>query len=76
MKPADMWVYTFFPSGVGVFVSFFFFYFLPHKCCLDARGRKGGRDAAESLALRGDPTQIGGGGVGEPLVMQRDGERR
>lgn len=35
-----MWIYTFFP-GVAGGLFLFFFYFLPQKCCLDGRGRKG-----------------------------------
>lgn len=75
-----MWVYTFFPSEVGVF---------PHKCCLDGRGRKvrelclplpqahGRRDAAESLVLCGDPTRrLVVVGVRELLIMQQDRDRR
>lgn len=36
----------------------------------------GEEDAVESLVLRGDPTQVGGGGVQEPLVMHQDGDKR
>lgn len=66
MKPADMWVYTFFPSRVGGFVSFFSFIFSLTSAVWMVGGEKagethlhlpqarGGRDAAESLVLRGD----------------------